>query len=415
MNKKETAAQVRPARRNRHGQVEGGRRLKRQTLSIHSERNEKFRMNAVSCPIFQTATFAFDSAEEGAALFAGTKTGYVYTRISNPTVDALQTTIAMLEGGYAALATASGMAAISTLFLTVLAAGDHVVCTDPVYGPTRLLLENELRRFRIASTFVDTSDIRLLRAALRSKTKLLFIETPANPSMAITDIVACAELTKKRRMLLAVDNTFATPCLQNPLALGADVVVHSMTKFINGHSDVVAGIIVPGDAGLYRNLKRVLQTAGATIDPHQAWLVLRGIKTLSLRVKQAQANAMEIARFLAGDPRVDWVRYPGLENHPQHELARRQMRGFGSLLCFGLKGGLPAAKRFLDRVEICTLGVSLGGVETLIQHPASMTHAGVPHAARIDAGITDDLIRLSVGCEAAEDIIADLNQSLKEV
>lgn len=383
------------------------------TRTIHGEGGGSFRLNAVSCPIFQTATFAFDDVNQGAELFAGRGKGYIYTRIGNPTTEALQNTLVELEGGFGALATATGMAAISTLFLALLKSGDHVICTDPVYGPTRLLLENELPRFGISASFVETADMKLVRAALRRETKLLFVETPANPSMAITDIRACAEVCRRHRMLLAVDNTFATPCLQNPLPLGADVVIHSMTKFINGHSDVVAGILVAGQEKLYRELKRALERLGGTIDPHQAWLVLRGVKTLCVRVKQAQENAMAIASFLSQHRKVKWVRYPGLESHPQYRLACRQMRGPGSLLAFGLKGGIAAGRHLLNNVRVCTLGVSLGGVETLIQHPASMTHAGITRAARMQAGISDDLIRLSVGIEDAKDLIQDLRQALK--
>jgi methionine-gamma-lyase len=382
------------------------------TLAVHSEGSEAYKNLAVSCPIYQTSAFAFESAEAGARLFRGEQTGFIYTRIGNPTTEALQNTVAALEHGSSALATASGMAATSTLFLGLLKAGDHVVCSHAVYGPSRVLLEREMVRFGIRPTFVETSDTDAVREALAPDTRLLFVETPANPTLTVTDLAACAELAHARGALMAVDNTFASPYLQTPLDLGADIVVHSMTKFINGHSDVVAGMIVVRDPKLHRQLRPVLTTFGATIDPHQAWLVLRGVKTLGLRMAQSQASAQKVAEFLRGHQSVAWVSYPGLPEHPHHERAKRQMRGFGAMVCFGPKGGFPAVQRVLDRVRLCTLGVSLGGVETLIQHPATMTHASLSEEAKAAAGIGPDLIRLALGIEDAEDLIADLDQAL---
>jgi len=384
------------------------------TKAVHSEGSEAYKNKAVSCPIYQTSAFAFESAETGARLFRGEEAGFIYTRIGNPTIEALQNTVAALEHGSFALATASGMAATSTLFLGLLKTGDHVVCSHAVYGPSRVLLEREMVRFGIRSTFVETSDTDAVRTALTSDTRLLFVETPANPTLTVTDLAACAELAHACGALMAVDNTFASPYLQTPLDLGADIVIHSMTKFINGHSDVVAGMIVLRDPALHKQLRPALITFGATIDPHQAWLVLRGVKTLGLRVAQAQASAQKIAEFLRGHQSVAWVSYPGLPDHPHHERARRQMRGFGAMVCFGPRGGFPAAKRILNRVRLCTLGVSLGGVETLIQHPATMTHAGLSDEAKAAAGIAPDLVRLAVGIEDAEDLIADLDQALAD-
>jgi methionine-gamma-lyase len=347
-------------------------------------------------------------------MFKGELPGFIYTRIGNPTTEALQNTVAALEHGSSALATASGMAANSTLFLGLLKSGDHVVCSHAVYGPTRVLLERELVRFGIRSTFIETSDTDAVRAALQMETRLLFIETPANPTLTVTDLAACAELARARGALMAVDNTFASPYLQTPLDLGADIVVHSLTKFINGHSDVVAGMIVLRDPDLHKRLRSALTTLGGTVDPHQAWLVLRGTKTLGLRMAQAQASAQKVAEFLSSHKAVAWVSYPGLPDHPHHERARRQMRGFGAMVCFGPHGGYPAVQRILNRVRLCTLGVSLGGVETLIQHPATMTHASLSDEARAAAGIGPDLIRLALGIEDAEDLIADLDQALAE-
>jgi methionine-gamma-lyase len=368
----------------------------------------------VSCPIYQTSAFSFESAEAGAGLFRGEGPGFIYTRLGNPTTEALQNSVAALEHGKTALATASGMAATSTVFLGLLKTGDHVVCSHAVYGPTRVLLERELVRFGIRTTFIETSDTDAVRAALEPGARMLFIESPANPTLTVTDLAACSELARARGALMAVDNTFASPYLQTPLDLGADIVVHSMTKFINGHSDVVAGMIVLRDPELHKRLRSALTTLGATIDPHQAWLVLRGVKTLGLRVAQAQATAQKVAEFLRGHKSVAWVSYPGLPDHPHHERAKHQMRGFGAMLCFGPKGGFPAVQRVLNRVRLCTLGVSLGGVETLIQHPATMTHAGLSDEAKATAGIAPDLVRLALGIEDAEDLIADLDQALAE-
>jgi methionine-gamma-lyase len=384
------------------------------TRAVHSEGGGEYKHRAVSCPIYQTSAFSFDSAEAGAGLFRGEGSGFIYTRLGNPTTAALQNTLAALENGRFGLATASGMAATATVFLGLLKAGDHVVCSHAVYGPSRVLLERELVRFGIRSTFVETSDTDAVRAALEPGTRLLFVESPANPTLTVTDLAACAELARARGVLLAVDNTFASPYLQTPLDLGADIVVHSMTKFINGHSDVVAGMIVVRDPALHQQLRPVLTTFGGTIDPHQAWLVLRGVKTLGLRMAQAQSSAQQVAEFLRGHPAVAWVSYPGLPDHPHHERAKRQMRGFGAMVCFGPKGGFPAAQRVLNRVRLCTLGVSLGGVETLIQHPATMTHASLSAEARAAAGIGPDLIRLALGIEDAADLVADLDQALAE-
>ena len=367
---------------------------------------------AVSVPIYQSSTFAFESAEQGAARFAGLESGYIYTRLGNPTTKALEDAVAILENGRGGLATASGMAAVTTVYTAVLEKDAHMIATAAVYGASRTVVESEFSRFGVRADFVDTSDIEAIRERLTPRTRLLFIETPANPTLRLTDIRACAALARERGLILAVDNTFSSPILQNPLELGADIVVHSLTKFINGHSDVVGGMIVAREEGLFKRLRKVLQLMGGTMDPHQAWLVLRGLKTLALRVDKAQDNAMRLARFLEAHPQVRWVNYPGLPSHPQHELARTQMKGFGTMIGFGLEGGFEAGRRMMDAVKLCVLAVSLGSVESLIQHPASMTHAGVPLRDREEAGITDDLVRLSVGCEGYEDLEADLAQAL---
>ena len=287
-----------------------------------------------------------------------------------------------------------------------------MVGTDAVYGPSRVIMETEYPRFGVESTFVDSSVTQNVADAMRDNTKLVYLETPANPTLKMTDLKACAEIAHDGGALVAVDNTFASPYLQNPLELGADIVIHSMTKFINGHTDVVAGMIVAKEPEVLARLRKVHQNFGGTMDPHQAWLVLRGVKSLGMRMDRAQENALKLAHFLERHSRVDWVRYPGLESHPQYELGRRQMRGPGAMLSFGVTGGLEAGKTVINNVEIPTLAVSLGGIETLIEHPASMTHAGIPLEERVAADITDDLVRLAVGCETYEDLEADLARVL---
>ena len=370
---------------------------------------------SVNVPIYQTSTFAFRDARHGAALFAGEEDGYIYTRIGNPTIRALEDSVAELENGCGGIATSSGMGAVSTLYLAVLSAGAHMVSTASVYGPSRGLMENHFSRFGVESTYVDTSDLSRVRDALRPETKLVYVETPANPTMQLTDIEQVVALAHAHGCLVAVDNTFASPYLQKPLDLGADVVLHSVTKFINGHADVVGGILVAKDPAICKLLRSVMINCGCNMDPHQAFLVLRGLRTLGVRIERAQRNALQIARWLETQPEVQTVRYVGLESHPQHELAKRQMRGFGSMISFELKGGMEAGRRLMDTVKVATLAVSLGGVETLIEHPASMTHASISPEDRQAAGFSDGLVRYSVGIEDVEDLMADLRQALDAV
>ena len=382
------------------------------TTAIHQGGLENKVYGEVSVPIFQTSTFAFPSAEAGAARFTGEAPGFIYTRMGNPTVQALEECLAALEHGSRALATATGMAAIAATFMGLLRQGDHLLAGDCLYGPTHVVIDRELSRFGISAPFVDTADPVQVREAFRPNTRLLFLETPANPTLKITDLAAMAKMARERGVLMAVDNTFATPYLQRPLTLGADVVMHSLTKFLNGHSDVLGGMIVVGDAEVAKKMKRILSLFGGTMDPHQAWLILRGVRTLGVRLEKAQANAGKLVEFLEQHPRVEWVRYPGLAHHPGHDIARQQMDGFGAMLCFGVQGGLEGGKILMNHLRLITLAVSLGGVESLIQHPASMTHAGVPREERLAAGIGDEMIRMSVGCEDVEDLMADLDQAL---
>lgn len=368
---------------------------------------------SATVPIYQTSTFKFKSAQHGADCFSGKSDGYIYTRIGNPTIRAFEQNIAALENGYDGIATSSGMGAITSVYMSLLGAGSHIVSSGAVYGPARGVLEQDFSRFNVEATFVNTSDLAAVRAAIRPNTKVLYIETPANPTMEITDIQACSEIAKEHNLILVVDNTFCSPYLQKPLDLGADVVLHSITKFINGHADIVGGVIVTKEAGLYKKIRHSMVYMGCNMDPTQAFMVLRGVKTLAIRIDRAQQSAMKVARFLQSHPEVAWIKYPGLESHPQYELAKTQMNGFGSMMSFGLKGGYEAGKKLMDNVHLAILAVSLGGVETLIQHPASMTHAGVSAENKLAAGITDDLVRFSVGIEDVEDIIKDLREALK--
>jgi methionine-gamma-lyase len=370
---------------------------------------------AVVTPIYQVSTFAFRNADHGADLFSGKKKGYIYTRMANPTIEGLERAVAILEEGYMGLGCASGMAAIHTVFAALAAAGDHVICSESVYGPTNTLLKTVMSRFGVETTFVDTSNLEAVRGAVEKNTKLIYIETPGNPTLVVSDIAAAAEIARKNGARLVVDNTFMSPVLQKPLSLGADVVLHSMTKFINGHADVVAGVIVAKDEEDYLHFRKVLNQVGGVIDPFNAFLVARGIKTLAIRMERHCESAEEIARYLEGHPKVDRVFFPWLPSHPQHGIAKRQMKGPGGVISFELEGGIEAGKKLMNSLRLCTLAVSLGGVETLIEHPASMTHASMGAKDRLEAGITDGLVRISVGLERVEELIADLEQGLEKV
>ncbi|KAF0203736.1 MAG: hypothetical protein FD170_809 [Bacteroidetes bacterium] len=372
-------------------------------------------LGSATVPIYQTSTFIFENADHGAKCFSGEDDGYIYTRIGNPTIHALETLVADLEGGAEGIATSSGMAAVNTLYMALLSQGDHMISSEAVYGPSRVVMEQHWARFGVESTYVNTADISAIKAAFKPNTKMLFIETPANPTIEITDLKACAELAHQHGALLIVDNTFCSPYLQRPIEFGADAVFHSMTKFLNGHADIVAGMIITKDKELGKKLRSMMVAMGCNMDPHQAYMVIRGVRTLGIRVERAQQSAMEIAHFLEAHPKVEWVKYPGLESHPQHELAKTQMKGFGSMISFELKGGLEAGKILMNEVQLAILAVSLGGVESLIQHPASMTHSKMKSDDRLRAGITEGLVRFSVGIEDVEDLIDDLKQGLDKI
>ena len=366
-------------------------------------------------PIYQTSTFRFKNAGHGARCFSGEEKGYIYTRLGNPTIDDLENTLAELENGYAAVVNSSGMAAVNNVYLAFLSAGDHMVGPNSVYGPSRSVMKKLYPKLGVESTFVDCTHLENIEKAIRPNTKLLFLETPANPTMGVTDIAGAAAIAHKHNVLVCVDNTFCSPYLQKPLDLGADIVLHSMTKFINGHADIVGGCVVTKTKELFEEIAYVMKNVGFNMDPHQAWLTRRGLKTLSVRIERAQANAVKIAGFLENHPKIDWVLYPGLKSHPQYDLAKKQMAGPGAMMSFGVKGGIAAGQTVMDNVQLALLAVSLGGIETLIQHPASMTHSKLSKEERLEAGITDGMIRLSVGIEDVDDIIADLNHALSLV
>ncbi|MBN3034356.1 MAG: PLP-dependent transferase [Bacteroidales bacterium] len=372
-------------------------------------------MGSAVTPIYQTSTFQFRDADHGARCFSGEEEGYIYTRLGNPTIQELENAMAELENGYGGIATSSGMAAVNTVYLGCLGAGAHILSHDALYGPSRNIMETLYPRYGVEYTYLDTSDHENVKRSIRPNTRLIYLETPANPTIGLTDIAAISAIAHERGIPVCVDNTFCSPYLQKPLDLGADIVLHSMTKFINGHADVVAGMIVAGNRETYQRLRTVMVNMGFNMDPHQAFLVRRGLKTLGLRVERAQTSAMKVAEFLEGHEAVEWVRYPGLRSHPQYDLACRQMKGPGAMISFELKGGLEAGKKVMNGVKLALLAVSLGGVETLIQHPASMTHSKVPEPERIKAGITGGLVRISVGIEDVEDILADLEQALSHI
>jgi len=385
-----------------------------ETLCVHGgSRDVQFR--PVVVPIYQTSTFAFEDVDQGASLFAGKGEGYIYSRMGNPTVQGLEDAIAALEGGHKGLACGSGMAAITTTIMALMNAGEHAVVSDAVYGPTCTLFESIMSRFGIESTFVDASNLQAVKDAIRPNTTMIYIETPGNPTLVISDLEEVAKIAHDCAAQLVVDNTFMTPILQQPLALGADVVVHSLTKFLNGHADVVGGAIVVKNENDYQSFRKVLNQLGGVLPPMESFLVHRGLKTLALRMQRHCESGMKIAQYLESHPAVEWVRYPFLPSHPQYDIARKQMSGGSALVSFGLRGGLEAGKMVMNSVRLCGLAVSLGGVETLVQHPASMTHASMGAEARKRANITDGLVRISAGIEDVDDLIADLDQALAKI
>lgn len=390
--------------------------LGKNTQAIHAgeARTATSKKNGIPLlpPIYQNSTFRFTTAAECAEAFQDEESGYVYTRWGNPTQEVLEKKLAVLEAGEAALATASGMGAVSIALLTALADGGHVVAMENLYSATFQILNEEFPKFGIETTFVDGTDITQIERAIRTDTKVLYLESPTNPLLKLMDLRASAEVAKAHGLTSIIDNTFATPCGQQPIVFGIDVVVHSMTKYLSGTGAVIAGAIVGQKEFITRAKEGALRNFGAVISPFNAWLTLQGLTTLPLRFARHCENAARIAAFLEAHPAVAWVRYPGLPSHPQHELAKRQMETFGGMITLELKGGRTAGEHLVDRLQLCSLAVSLGDVRTLICHPASTTHSHVPAEIRQQIGVTDGLVRISVGLEDADDIIDDLRQAL---
>lgn len=386
------------------------------TKAIHGgyEKNE---VGSLATPIYQTSTFVFDSAEQGGRRFAQEEGGYIYTRLGNPTNTQLEEKVALLENGEACMSMASGIGAITSCLWTALKAGDHVVAAETLYGCTFSYLNHGLTRYGVDVTFVDTTDPENVRKAMRDNTRVVYLETPANPTLDIADIEAIVKIAHEfEDCLVIVDNTFCTPYIQRPLELGADVVVHSATKYLNGHGDVIAGFVIGKSEFIEQvRLFGVKDMTGSCLSPFDAFLINRGIKTLEIRMDRHCENASKVAEFLESHPMVENVYYPGLKSFPQYELAKKQMRLPGAIISFEIKGGLEEGKKVMNSVELCSLAVSLGDTETLIQHPASMTHSPYTEEERIAAGISDGLIRLSIGLETPDDIIDDLKNALDSI
>jgi cystathionine gamma-lyase len=378
--------------------------MKFATKAIHAGQEPDASSGAVMTPIFQTSTYA----QAG----LGEHKGFEYSRTANPTRTALEACVAAIEDGNYGLAFASGMAAESAI-LSLLSSGDHIVSCDDLYGGTYRIFERVMRRYNVEASYVPAGSPSLYEQAIRPNTKMIWLETPTNPLLRLVDIRAIAEIAHRRNLLVVVDNTFASPYFQQPLKLGADIVVHSTTKYINGHSDVIGGALVLNNEEVYEAIKFYQNAAGGVPSPFDSWLTLRGIKTLAVRMRQHEENARTVARFLAEHPRVEKVYYPGLPSHPDHELAKRQMSGFGGMVSFQFKGTYADVAQLVRRFNVFALAESLGGVESLVCHPASMTHSSIPKDVRESRGLTDTLLRLSVGIEDIEDIIGDLEQVLR--
>jgi len=383
--------------------------MKFTTRQIHAGVEPDPVTGSILTPIYQTTTFVQESVDKYLSK------GYTYSRSGNPTVRALERKITDLEGGADTVCFSTGMAAINALFMSMLNAGDHAVISDVAYGGTYRLATKVFARFGVEFTFADTSDAEVVREALRPDTKLVLIETPANPTLKCSDIAAISELTRSRGIVHAVDNTFLTPYYQLPLELGADVVIHSTTKYMDGHNATIGGAAVARSAELDERIRFIQNATGTIMSPQVAWITLQGVKTLSVRMDRQCENAMELARFLESHPKVARVMYPGLESFPYHELSKRQATGFGAMLWFEVEGGVEAGKKIMDTVRLCTLAENLGSVETLITHPATMTHADVEPAERGRVGITDGLVRVSVGMEDVDDLKADLETALDQL
>ncbi|MGE6380035.1 methionine gamma-lyase [Shewanella baltica] len=392
-------------------QDESGKMWKAATQVIHGG-HEREAFGALVTPLYQSATFVFESAQQGGERFAGNEPGYIYTRLGNPTTAELERKMAILEGAEAAAATASGMGAVSAALLANLQMGDHLVASNAVYGCTYALMTTQFARFGIEVSLVDFSSVAEIEAAIKSNTKVIFCETPVNPHLQVFDLAAIATIAKRHQLVSIVDNTFMTPLLQRPLDFGIDLVIHSATKYLNGHGDVIAGIVCGSEEQLHKVKYEILKDIGAVISPHDAWLILRGLKTLDVRLQRHCDSAQRVAEFLAEHPSINRVYYPGLASHPGHKFIGQQMKRAGGVIAFELAANLEEAMAFVGHLSLFSIAVSLGDAESLIQHPASMTHSPYTPEARAAAGIGDNLLRISIGLEDCNDIIADLNQAL---
>jgi methionine-gamma-lyase len=387
--------------------------MKFNTKAIHGGKIHEKQFGAHATPIYQTSTFVFESCKQGGDRFAGRDNGYKYTRLGNPNTTEISAKMAILDETDAGLYTSSGMSAISTALMGLMKAGGHFICSDCVYGGTYAVIDKVITNYGIDMDYVKINDEAALDAAFKENTKVVYIETPANPTLELIDIKKIAKIAHDKGAILIVDNTFMTPYLQKPMVLGADLVVYSVTKYINGAGDVVGGMITGKQEYVDRINNPHLLNLGGTGSPFDSWLVSRGIKTLGVRMDRHCANAMAVAEYLESHAKVKNVYYPGLKSFPQHELAKEQMDGFGGMISFELVGGFDDAQTLLDNLKIFGLAVSLGGVDSLIQHPASMTHAGIPEPERIKAGITNELVRVSVGIEDIEDLLEDLDKGFQ--
>ncbi|MFQ3312060.1 MAG: methionine-gamma-lyase [Colwellia sp.] len=386
-----------------------------ETNAIHAGRIDDKQFGSLATPLYQTSTFIFDNAKQGGDRFSGESEGYIYTRLGNPTTRQLELRVAALECMDDAAATATGMAAVSAALLTNLQAGDHMISSKAVYGCSFSLMNHIFKKYNIEVTFVDMTEPENIKAAIKENTKLIFLETPINPNLVVLDLEEICTIAKEYKLLSIVDNTFLTPVLQQPAKFGADIVVHSATKYLNGHGDVVAGIVC-GSFEMINEIKMTtLKDIGATISPHDAWLIIRGLKTLPIRMDRHCSNAQKVAEFLEQHPMVNEVYYPGLKNHPGYKFIGKQMKAAGGVIAFELNTDLAGGTTFIDAMELFSIAVSLGDAESLIQHPASMTHSPYTPEERADAGISDSLIRISVGLESVEDIIADLTKALAKI
>lgn len=388
------------------------------TKAIHGGKMKDTQYGALTMPIYQTSTFEFDCCEQGGRRFAGEEKGYIYTRLGNPSISAVENKVALLEGGEACAAASSGMGAVSACLWSIAGAGKHILADETLYGCTFALLNHGMTRYGVEVTFVDTSDLEQVKANLKENTVCVYLETPANPNLKISDIQAVAELAHAYNPAIQVvcDNTFASPYLQRPLELGADVVIHSATKYLDGHGDVIAGFVVGTEAFINEvKMFGLKDMTGATLGPFEAFLIMRGLKTMEIRMERHCANAKKVAEYLVKQEKVERVYYPGLETHPGYEIAKKQMQDFGAMISFEVKGGKEGGMKFVNSLSMIPIAVSLGDAETLVQHPASMTHSVYTEEELKAAGISAGLIRLSVGLENAEDIIADLELGFSKI